>query len=260
MKKYLFKLLGRKYYLRSLHLSFHFLYNIGALKNDYIYKYHYFDKKVIQKGDVVLDIGANLGYYTKLFARWTGSKGHVYAVEPIAIFAETIKWGAKNYKNITIYNYALGEDEKEVTLSAPGDYGYLRTGLPSVDKDNKPKAGSDFTFKAIMKKGSELFKDLPKIDFIKMDIEGYEYIVLLEMVEVIKKHKPVIQVETWGEHKPIVEEYLTSLGYKIYDIETEEGVLKPFEEIKNWVQGDLMFIHNENKSVIDRLKKIHAVK
>jgi len=258
MKKYLFNFLGRKYYIRSLHLSFHFLYNIGALKNDYIYKYHYFDKKVIRKGDVVLDIGANLGYYTKLFAKWVGDKGAVYAVEPIVMFADTIKWGTQKYKNITVYNYALGEAEKEVTLSAPGDYGYLRTGLPSIDTEHKQKTTSDFTFNAMMKKGSLLFKDLPKIDFIKMDIEGYEYIVLLEMEPILKKHKPVIQVETWGEHKPIVEEYLTSLGYKIYDLETEEHILKPIENIKNWVQGDLLFIHNDNNSVIDRLRKIHA--
>ena len=40
---------------------------MNALKSNIIYKYHYFDKKIIQKGDVVLDIGANLGYDSNIF-------------------------------------------------------------------------------------------------------------------------------------------------------------------------------------------------
>ena len=211
---------------------------------------------IIQKGDVILDIGGNLGYYTKLFAKWTGDTGHVYAVEPIAMFADTIKWGTKNYSNITIYNFALGEEEKDITLSTPGHFGYLRTGLPSVDTADKQYAPSEFTFKAKMKRGSQLFKDISRIDFIKIDIEGYEYIVLPEIKDILIKHKPPIQVETWGEQKFTVENFLAGLGYEIYDL--ENGILKPVAEIKNWVQGDLLFIHKENNGVIERLKKIGA--
>lgn len=256
MRKYLFNILGRKRYLRSLHSSFHLLYGMNALKNNYIYKYHYFDKKIIRKGDVILDIGANLGYYTKLFAKWTGETGHVYAVEPVGMFADTIKWGTKGLNNITLYNFALGEEEKDITLSTPGHFGYLRTGLASVDKEGNQNAASEFTFKAKMKKGSLLFKDIPKIDFIKIDIEGYEYIVLPEIKDILLKHKPPIQVETWGEQKFAVENFLTELGYDIYDL--ENGKLKPVDEIKNWVQGDLLFIHKQNNGLVDRLKKIGA--
>jgi FkbM family methyltransferase len=234
------------------------LFKVNALKNNYIYKYHYFDKNIIQKGDVVLDIGGNLGYYTKLFAKWVGDTGHVYAVEPVSLFADTIKWGTKNFSNITIYNFALGEEEKDITLSTPGNFGYLRTGLASVDTGDKQFAESEFTFKAKMKRASHLFKEIPKIDFIKMDIEGYEYIVLPEMKDILVKHKPLLQVETWGEQKFTVENFLAELGYEIYDL--EEGVLKPVAEIKNWIQGDLIFIHKDNNSVLDRLRKIKAAK
>lgn len=253
IRRILFRLLGTQNYLKLLHKGFHFLYSIGYLKKNELYKYHYFDKYLIQKGDYVLDIGANLGYYTKLFAAWVGKTGHVYAVEPVSFFADTIKWGTKNYDNITLYNNALGEENKEVTLSTPGNFGYLRTGLPHVVNETESHA-AEFTFKAQMKKASEIFAHLPKVNFIKCDIEGYEEIVLPEMNDLLMKYQPVIQVETWGEHKPKVERFLTRMGYEIYDI--EGGILKPISEISNPEPGDLIFIHKNNKSVIDRLKQI----
>ncbi len=252
MRKYLFKLLGRKNYLRTLHLGFHFLYAAGALKKNESYKYHYFDKNIIQKGDYILDIGANLGYYTKLFAEWAGKTGKVYAVEPVTIFADVIKWGTKKYNNITVYNYALGKEEKEVTLSTPGKFGYLRTGLPHVVNDTDTN-NYEFTFKAQMKKGSLLFSNLPKINFIKCDIEGYEEIVLPEMRELLMKHKPVIQLETWGEHKPKTESFLTGIGYEIYDIADDK--LKPLKNINNPEANDLFFVHKENRAIIELLRK-----
>ena len=51
-----------------------------------------------------------------------------------------------------------------------------------------------------------------------MDIEGYEYIVLPEMKDILLKHKPLLQVETWGS-RVTVENFLAELGYDIYDLE-----------------------------------------
>ncbi len=255
IRKLSFKLLGTENYLKTLHAGFHFLYSVNALRNNDSYKNHYFDKSMIEKGDYVVDIGANLGYYTKLFAKWVGETGHVYAIEPVSIFANTIQWGTKAYKNITLYNYALGEEEKEVTLSTPGNFGYLRTGLPHVVDQKKDNNVYEFTFSAKMKRGSILFADLPKLDFIKCDIEGYEDVVLPEMSSLLMKFKPVIQLETWGEHKPKVEKFLTETGYKVYDI--EDGILKPVEEMKKASDGDLYFIHKENTKVIERLRKLN---
>jgi len=252
-KKIIFHTLGLKAYLKVLHKSFHWMYAAGGLKNNVIYKYHYFDRYMIQNGDVVLDIGGNLGYYTKLFAKWVGPTGHVYAVEPVVDFANVIKWGTNGLNNVTIYNVALGEEEKDITLSTPGKFGYLRTGLAHVTRPDEQQEVHEFTFRAKMKRGSKLFADLRRIDFIKCDIEGYEEYVLSEMKDVLLKHKPVLQLETYGEQKAKLETLLMGMGYEIYDI--EDNKLKPLAEMKNPILGDFFYIHKDNKGVIERLKK-----
>ncbi|MBS1496509.1 MAG: FkbM family methyltransferase [Bacteroidetes bacterium] len=251
-KKILFKALGLKNYLKVLHKGFHLSYSLHLLSKDNIYKYHYFDKKFIKEGDVVLDIGANLGYYTLLFSKWVGPNGMVYAVEPVKEFAETIQWAAKKCHNIKLYNYALGEKEQEVILATPNNFGYLRTGLAHVIDNNEEAKNLEFTFKAQMKKGSDLFANIERLDFIKCDIEGYEEIVLPEMHDILIKFKPPIQLETWGEHQPKIETFLLNNGYEKYCLDNAE--LKPLQEIKNPLPGDYIFIHRENTEILKRLR------
>lgn len=67
-------------------------------------------KKEIKKGDVIVDIGANIGYYALLEARLVGKKGIVYAIEPvprnIAILKKNIE--LNNYSNLEVYQLAYG--------------------------------------------------------------------------------------------------------------------------------------------------------
>jgi len=253
IKKLLFKIVGLKNYLRILHKSFHTLYGFGYLKNNPIYKYHYFDKNIIKKGDCIIDIGANLGYYTVLFSKWVGDNGKVYAVEPVKYFADTIKWATKNSNNIEVYNYALGQEEKDVTLATPDNFGYLRTGLPHVIDEKEINTAHEFTFKAQMKNPGILFKNIPKLDYIKCDIEGYEDIVLPELSELLIKFKPIIQVESCGEPRVKIEALLKDMGYEIYSL--DKNILKPIVVLNGNEFGDLIFINKENNSVLDRLKK-----
>lgn len=251
----LYKILDLKNYLRTLNWSFQLLYSLKILKRCSTYKYHYFDRHLIQKGFYILDMGANLGYYTTLFSKWTGKSGKVYAVEPVSIFFDTLKWTTKKYRNINLLHCALGAENKEVTMATPGRFGYLRTGLPHIIGDSETSNNNhyEYTFKASMKRGSELFKNIPKIDFIKCDIEGYEEVVLPEMKNLLNKFKPIIQLETWGEHKSKTETFLLSMGYEIFDV--EHNKLKPIHDINNKEYGDLIFIHHENKTIIEHLKK-----
>lgn len=244
LKKILYKLLGEAAYLKALHVSFFILYDTGILKRNYIYKYHYFIKKIIKPGDCIIDIGGNLGYLTKIFSRLTGSAGKVISIEPVKPFFQTLKWALRNKKNCTIYNYALGAENKKITITLPKIDGFFRTGLAHIAKNETDREGH-FNFEVEMIKGSELLINLPTINYIKIDIEGYEEFVLPELKEVFIKFKPILQIETAYPQKEIVFALMTELGYVQYGVYKNKLVKNLSEEVES---GDYLFVHQSKEA------------
>ncbi len=252
INKILYKSLSQRNYLKFLNTSFLTLYKTGLLKNNPSYKYHYFAKNLVSAGDTVLDLGANLGYYSNLFQQWVGPLGRLYAVEPVMPFNEILQWRLGGKKHVTILPYALGTEEKDITLVIPKDLAYLSTGLPNVYDSSTHGNLEEYGFKfdAEMKRGSYLFKNLERLDFIKCDIEGYEEFVLPELKPVLVKHKPIIQVETWGTHKKVVEDFLHSIGYNQFHLQADK--LLPSESGHPATVVDFIFIHPGNETAMHK--------
>jgi FkbM family methyltransferase len=242
LKKLIFKTVGLKNYLRILQQGYFFAYKTGLLKGSKAYSYHYFVKNLIEEGDVVIDIGANLGYYSILFAQWVGTSGKVFSVEPIAIYNAIFNEKAKKQANITLYPYALGLEEKTISMVSSPEEGVLNTGLPHVydpQKDGELK-NQTFQFEAQMKIPSKLFRDLDRIDYIKCDIEGFEYIVLSDMKEIIRRCRPKVQVEVWADSEEKLLAMFDELGYTAYKL--HQYCLVPQDGKTNRLPGDYIFI------------------
>lgn len=241
IKRLLFKILGLKGYLNVIKKLFFIAYNRGLLKHKQEYYCHYYVKKMVNKGDVVVDIGANLGYYSRIFAELAGPQGKVYAVEPVALFRDILGDTVKPFSNVTIYPYALGKDDgTTISMGLPATSKYLSHGRTQV---MSAKSGKKYVyeFTAEMRHPAVLFGDLSRIDYIKCDIEGYETVVIPEMIDIIKKHLPVIQIETDGENRKQIIELLKPLGYKVYYVNINGLTL--FDEYNAPAfTGDLIFI------------------
>lgn len=247
LKRIAYRTLSTHNYLRLLQYGYFTAYKLGLLKRSPVYKYHYFVRHLIYPGDVVLDIGANLGYYSKLFAAWVGKTGHVYSVEPIKIYNDLFRIATRKYKNITLYPYALGTEEKEITLVAPLQNGYMHTGLPHIydpEKDEKPTQQT-LSFSAQMKIPARLFSSLQKIDYIKCDIEGCEVQVLENMKDLIARNRPIVQVEISGNNHAAVFALLQAMDYLPYRLHTQKLHLHPDPEKEG--EGDFLFIPKENQ-------------
>lgn len=243
IKKFAYNKLGMEKYLRLLQHAYLLMYDLQILRLSPEYEYHYFDKKLINEGDTVIDIGANLGYYSILFSRWTGSRGKVYAVEPIQLYNKVFKDFTRGRGNITLLPYALGSEEKKIILVTSSRSGYFNTGLPHVydsERDGDPDS-HEFKFEAQMVSPKKLFADQEQINYIKCDIEGLEYIVLSEMKDIIDKHKPKVQVEVWSDNKENVMKLFADLEYIPYKL--VDGKLTSDKKLTENKQGDFIFIH-----------------
>ena len=179
-------------------------------------EYVYHLPQLVKQGDKGIDIGANLGYYTCPLADLVGENGRVYAVEPVPVIFSVLKRNVGKRRNVELLNYALGEEERTIEMAndSVASAGYFGTGRNFVSEGELSKDAVRFT--AQMKRGSELFGGMEKIDFIKCDIEGYERVVLPELRPLIEKFHPTVLVETDGESRQQIIRMFTELGYSAY--------------------------------------------
>lgn len=216
------------------------MYKKGMKKDEF--PQHHYINQLIKEGDVVIDLGANLGYYSVPFSIAVGNTGKVYSVEPVPLFEKILRKNSKmspNYSNITIYNYALGKDEKEIEMGLFVENGVFRHGLTKVlTKDDKPSK----TVKVKMKHPESLFNKLERLDYIKCDIEGFEIEVLPLFKGIIEQFKPTLQVEFGSvESRNLIQDMLVGLGYKIFKLSNNELVEISKEEK---VSDDIYFKFN----------------
>jgi FkbM family methyltransferase len=192
-------------------------------------------------------MGANLGYYTKIFSDLVGKSGKVIVIEPIQSYMGTIQSKMGDTKNCDYYNNALGAEEKDITMTSPSTFGYFRPGLSRV-KDASKDERSEYEFPTKMVRASSILKKYPKIDYIKVDIEEYETIVIPEIMDELKLKKPMIQIELWGNAFEVINTLLTGIGYQFYIL--ENGILmgnQPFSR----AFGDILYIHSDHISAIE---------
>lgn len=255
LKKILYRILPESSYLRWLHRGFYFLFWIGALKKDERFKFHYMVKKLIESNYTVLDIGANLGYFSRNFSDLT-KNGKVISIEPVRPFFETLQYFLGSRKNLTLFNYALGQEEGTITMVMPTSNGLMRTGLPHIAESEEEKM-QHRTHDVEIKRPSELLKDLTRIDYIKCDIEGYERTVFEEMKGLIEKHQPIIQIEIDPKNRGFMFEYFSDLGYIQYGISKFRIVKEiPGEQQE---QGDYIFVPKSQDQVFEKRMRSKGV-
>ena len=246
IRRILLKALGIEGYLRIVSRIYIWLIDSGFLKSKY--PELFFLKVLVKQGYTCLDIGANLGYYSTFMSKYAGASGKVYAVEPIPLFANIWKDNTKLSfkKNLTLFPYALGNENKMVTMSIPFVDGVLHHGMTKVNDTPNTLNETAQTFEVEMKNADELFSVIQKLDFVKIDIEGYEQYVIPAMEQTIRKFTPVIQAELGGEeNRKSVVNFLKTCGYTAHVLSNNELILATETHFENH-QSDFYFTHKNN--------------
>jgi len=221
LKKILLLLLGEKKYLSLLASSFQKLYKIGKLGTDY--QDIYFLKSIIGAGNYCVDIGAHLGYYTIELSRLVKDSGKVYAIEPMTKFNHTLQnlLRKKHIRNIEIHQLALGGDGEYVEMGIPEVNNIKKFGYARVMQSNVYLKYIE-SEKVRNERGDNLFENLPRLDFIKCDVEGLEVQVFASTLKTIAKHRPVLLCELADKNERIkLYEMLLPFSYKVYFLENK---------------------------------------
>ena len=215
----LYRLLPLEGYLRVVSRMFFIYRALGIGRHGRALEYNYHLPQLVGQGATAIDIGANLGYYTRPLSAIVGDAGHVYAVEPVPVIFDVLKRNVAGRKNVTLLNYALGSEERTIEMAndSVAAAGYFGTGRNFVSDGEL--SGEAIKFSAEMRRGSELFANLERVDFIKCDIEGYERVVIPEMRAIIERHHPTVLIETDGDTRHEIIEMFTQMGYRAYMLE-----------------------------------------
>jgi FkbM family methyltransferase len=133
-------------------------------------------KKMLKSGMKIVEVGANIGYYTLIEAKLIGKDGFIYAFEPSPRNFEFLKRNIilNKYKNIEIYQKAIGSENGTSKFFVAN-----RSNLSSLIKreDWAGLYNDNNGIDVEVIKLDEFLKD-KKVDLIRMDIEGYELEVL----------------------------------------------------------------------------------
>jgi FkbM family methyltransferase len=200
-------------------------------------------KKIIKPGMNVVDIGAHIGYFTRIFSKLTGKNGKVYAFEADPENFNLLQKNTISLKNTKNYQLAITDRAGAI------DFYHCETkaGCHSILKDiplNYPK--KKITVKAEKLDDFVKKENLKKIDLIKMDIEGGEAAALKGMENTLKANANLILLiefaPAWvaaaGVQPADFLQNLASFGFKIFAITPKEliGLLeKDFKNYQNLI-------------------------
>lgn len=192
-------------------------------------------KKEVKKGDVVLDIGANIGYYTLIAAKLVGENGKVFAFEPdptnFAILKKNVE--LNGYKNVVLVQKAVSNKTGKLKLYLSED----NLADHQIYDSHEDRQSIEIEATRL----DDYFKNYNgKIDVIKMDIEGAEGGAIQGMYSLLQKNKNVkIITEFWPmglkEFGVGPDEYLKSLikhNFKLYHINEKEKKIEPIQSAK----------------------------
>jgi len=220
LHKLLYRLLPLEAYLRVVSSLFFLWHRLGLGRCAAATEYVYHIPELVREGDTAIDIGANLGYYSRYISEAAGASGHVYAVEPVTPILGVLRRNLRRCRNVEILPYALGAEEREIEMcnDTARCQGYFGTGRNFVGGSRETGADAD-RFPAQMRRGSRLFGNLERLDFIKCDIEGYELVVMREMRPLLERFHPTVLIESGGENRPQIVGMFASMGYRGFTLD-----------------------------------------
>jgi FkbM family methyltransferase len=183
-------------------------------------KYHEARKHVRAFGFAV-DVGGHVGLWARVMAK---DFEHVVSFEPMPIHQQCYERNLEGHNNVTLFRYALSDRQTTLNIHMPAD----NTGHSHAASSPNAK---DVTLVPAVPMDALEFP--ARIDFLKIDVEGYEKFVVLGAEQTIRDHKPVIIIEQkpngnaerYGEHQHAAVNLLKAWGMREVGVMAGDHIL-----------------------------------
>ena len=179
---------------------------------------------IVRKGDVVIDVGANVGYFTKLFSDLVGPGGEVHAFEPLQSTFQLLSRNIRRFpahRNVSLNCLALGDQNQKTILYVP-DSDHVQAAL-TRHRDGSWISNQIRAVNVEMIRLDRYAERFPKIDFVKCDVEGAELLVLRGGQSTLRRCRPNIFLEleerwtsSFGWTAADVVRFLREIGYQYF--------------------------------------------
>lgn len=147
--------------------------------------------QLIKPGMTVLDVGANIGFHTLYFAELVGKSGKVIAFEPIEVNYKALQQNLalNEFPQVVAVNSALGSTNSILNIHI--DDNALNPGAFNLFEDGEKNTSINCV------KGDDYLAEnqIAQIDFIKVDVEGFELEVFKGLSETLRRCKPILVFE-----------------------------------------------------------------
>lgn len=233
-------------------------------------------EQLVQPGMVVLDIGAHIGYYSRIFGQLVGNGGRVLAFEPHPHTFATLRRNTRRQMHVQLHQVAASDTRQETQLydyllmSASGSLHYDET-LATLQRQQAseyavaPRMQPNFTAKTYTVQAVVLDDFLEAlgiqaVDFIKMDIEGAELNALYGMQKIIQQSKNLYLImefnpkalQAFGHDPQQVIPTVLALGFDSVLTILQDGSTYPLAT-EPAILGDLVHNLEQNLGVINLL-------
>jgi FkbM family methyltransferase len=207
-----------------------------------------FYRKYISKGDMVIDIGTNIGDTTVPMALAAGSGGLTIGFDPNPVVFKILEINSslnREKTNIVPYRYAITAREEEFYFIS-SEASFSNGAISQTRESNHgrfiyPEKVRGVNLMEFLDENHASW--LPRLSFIKIDAEGYDKEIIKSISPLIEKYKPVLVTESFGDssvsEKHELYDVIHRNRYRIYyfsDFDVEAGTteLKNRDDILRW--------------------------
>lgn len=209
-----------------------------------------FVQAFIKPGMNVIDIGANIGFYSVMMAKLIGPGGINYAFEAATETTDKLNRNIEenDLSNVTVFNVALSDHSEQRTLYHAQDRGRNSFG---------PEENVVATETVQCRRLDDLMDSNATIDFIKIDVEGAELLVLRGAEDLLRRspHAPILcefnasKARSVGFSLKQLAAFFNTRGYDIYQYQLNDGMLVPVAEPAGF-HGNIIAVHRDHTSVL----------